>query len=125
MSFDIFLQRFDDVPADDAAIDALVERAATSIEREGTSRRVATEDGGAEIYGDARDGLMFTNASGEVVFDLIVEVARAAGWVILPGDCGTVVVGKPDPASLPDFLPEPVVEITTGSELIAHIEATP
>jgi hypothetical protein len=55
-----------------------------------TRRRVAhvsTPDGDAEVYRLGGDGLMITHASGEFIWQVMVDVAVAGGYVIMPVGC--------------------------------------
>ena len=50
-----------------------------------TGWRIVTDDGEAEVYGsDPSRGFMFTHASGRRVWDVIYNLARAAGFVVIP-----------------------------------------
>lgn len=46
--------------------------------------RLRVGDGGADIY-LSDDGMMANHISGRDPWDLLVQGARAAGWVIIPG----------------------------------------
>jgi hypothetical protein len=124
VSFDIFLQRFDDAATDGSAVMSVLRPLIVDEDDEHRFRRIVTGDGDAEVYGDPASDLMFTHASGVEVWDVIVDVARAAGWVVMPVGCGTCVVDEAQRAGLPEFVPEPVVTVRSGAELIAAIKAS-
>jgi hypothetical protein len=60
------------------------------------------------------------------VWDVIVDVARSAGWVILPAapGCGTCLVDDAQLGDLPDFVPKPIVVVRSGAEFVAAIKAS-
>lgn len=124
MSFDIFLQRFDGVETDGTAVMSVLRPLLAREEPEHRYRAIVTADGGADVYGDPASGLMFNHASGVQVWDVIVDVAIAAGWVVLPVGCGTCVVNDAQRNDLPQSVPEPIVTVHSGAELIAAIKAS-
>lgn len=129
MSFDIFLQGFHAGNA--ASADETATRAVLAvldplvIHRAGHSARIATSDGEADVYGidDPSSGLMFSHASGRQVWGVIFDVARAAGFVVLLGGCGTGLIDEATIAELPDGLPEPIVVIRSGADLLDLVES--
>lgn len=125
MSFDIFLQGFRDGDAASGDSDAAMAVLAPFVTSgDDTGWRIATEDGEAEVYGgDPSRGFMFTHASGRRVWDVIYEVARAAGFVVIPGGCATCVVDSATIAHLPKGLPEPIV-VTSGEQMIEIVESS-
>ncbi|MCE5289150.1 MAG: hypothetical protein LLG14_07880 [Nocardiaceae bacterium] len=68
-------------------------------------------------------GMMANHVEGRDPWDLLVSGARAAGWVILPTGCPTLVTDTEQFAHLPEALQEGAVLVTTGAELLAVIEA--
>ena len=48
--------------------------------------RIATADGEADIYGvdDAATGLMVNHLSGTAAYALLYDIARSAGFVVIP-----------------------------------------
>lgn len=120
MSFVIFLQRFDD---DTSAVSSAVRTVLAPFINalEGAFARITTEDGEADVYGIGTDHLMINHASGKHIWQILIDVARAAHMVIIPIGCPTCVV---DPAmidSLPDELRQDVVRVTSGHELLTMI----
>lgn len=125
MSFDVFLQAFRDEgagAADPAVIEAAL--AAYIAVRDGDFARLVTQDGDAECYGLGRGSLMVTNAGGEAIWDLVVEVARAAGLVILPVGCSVCVIDPGDRRHLPLELQGNVVTVQSGADLLTAIRTT-
>lgn len=82
-----------------------------------------TDDGEADVYGLATcDALMFSHVSGRAVWDVIVEVAAAASYAILPDD-GPACVTSPDLlADLPGDLRADARVVGSGAELLAVIQ---
>ena len=106
VSFDIFLQRFrhgEPAAADSSAVlDTLKPYAAHD------DKMLVTADGDAAIYGLDDPGaghLMINHAGGRVIWDVIYELALAAGFVIMPVGCGTLVPGAKLIPHLPPELP--------------------
>jgi hypothetical protein len=122
MSFDVFLQAFRDGGAgraSDGAVLEILEPLVTS-RREGWAR-VATVDGESDVFGidDAGSGLMFVNPQGLVIWDVMVDIAKAAGFVVMPIGCGTCIVDERIVSDLPEGIPKPVVMVRSGAELAA------
>jgi hypothetical protein len=119
VSFDVFLQGFqngDGAPgrpreADDAL------RPYVRVDSAGHTKLI-TEDGEAEVYGVGTDELMLTHISGRRLWDVIVDVARAGDWAILPGDCPTCVPTADMIAHLPDELREDAVVVASGADVL-------
>ena len=87
---------------------------------------LVTTDGGAAIYGLGDPGaghLMINHAGGLVIWDVIYEVARAAGFVIMPVSCGTLVPGAELIPHLPPDLPEPVLQVGSGKDVLAALQS--
>ena len=126
MGFDIFLQGFagGDASTAGAAAAERVLRPYLVGEADESFARVATDDGGAEVYGLGTDSLLVSRPSGERVFDLLVEVAALAGWAIMPVGCATCVTDEAAIRELPDELRDDVVLVRSGGELMDVIERT-
>jgi hypothetical protein len=127
MSFDVFLQGFrngDSANGDGAevrkALDPFI------MESGETWARVTTADGGAEAYGldDVSTGLMFTHLSGREIWDVVFDVARAGGFVVMPVGCPVGVLDEGDIEDLPASLVEDAgaVVVTTGADLLQLVE---
>jgi hypothetical protein len=85
--------------------------------------RVQLADGEADVYGVGRSSLMVNHAAGEQIWDLLVTVAVAAGWVIMPVGCPVCVVADEHAADLPDELRADVVVVRSGAELLQVIRS--
>lgn len=85
---------------------------------------IQTDDGTADVYGvDTPDrGLMFNHVGGRTAWDVIYAVADAAGFVVMPVGCGTLLVDEATRRELPDGIPEPVVPIRSGADILSAIE---
>lgn len=126
MGFDIFVQGFKDGDAATgdgeaalAVLDPLISL------REKTRARISTGDGEVEVFGidTAAWGLMFSRPQGRQAMDLIYEVARRAGFVILPVGCGTLLTDETVRRELPSDVPEPIVHVSSGNDIVAAIRA--
>ena len=79
-------------------------------------------DGEADIY--LNDGRMMANhISGHGPWNLLVEGARAANWVILPMGCPTCVTQLGQREELPRELNDDLVVIDTAADLLRVIES--
>jgi hypothetical protein len=124
VSFDIFFQRFENGEAarGDASVALAVLEPLVRERAEGWAR-IVTADGEADVYmSDPASGLMVNHASGRDVWDVMFELARATGFVVMPIGCGTCVVDESSKADLPDGVPEPIVLIASGADLRAAVE---
>ena len=84
----MFLQRFGDSPGDSGAGLRVLEPLLVSPPSDGYGL-VRTADGDADVYGLGTDSLMFTHASCRQVWQVMVDVAHAAGYAIMPVGCPT------------------------------------
>jgi hypothetical protein len=80
-------------------------------------------DGSADVYLDG-DSMMANRISGEQPWELLVEGARAADWVILPVGCPTCITDEAQRVHLPKGLDEDVVLVSTGDELLQVIRSS-
>lgn len=79
-------------------------------------------DGTADVYlGD--EDMMANHVSGEAPWGLLVEGARAAGWVVLPTGCSACITYEAQRAHLPEALAGDAVLVTTGAELLRAIRS--
>ena len=87
---------------------------------------IRTSDGGADVYGltDPDADLMFNHASGRAVWNVMFELARAAGFAVLPIGCGTCVVDEAHRDRLPAGMPEPIHLVTSGAELLSVVTSS-
>ena len=125
MSYDIFLQRFKaGESVDGGAEEAQAILAAYIVGApDGGYARLRLSDGEADVYGLGEDSLMVNETSGEQIWQVIVDVARASGQVILPLGGRTCVLDESMLAELPDFLRIGVMVVTSGPELLAALRS--
>lgn len=125
MSFDIFLHRFvgGDISEGDARfaqayLDPMITR------RDESWARLETVDGEADLYGYNSLGshLMITHASGRAIWDVMFELARIAGFAVMPVGCGTCITDATDPSDLPPEVPRPITVIRSGQDLLDAVE---
>jgi hypothetical protein len=120
VSFDIFLKSFRDGDGStgdgDAALRILDP---VIVQREIGWARIVTADGEADVYGidDAANGLMVNHASGDAVYGFLYDVARSAGFVVMPVGCPTCVVDPAMKAHLPSEIAQHAVVIESGDDL--------
>ena len=121
MSFDVYLQGFrngESADGDGAKVRAALEP--FIVDSGETSAHVAAADGGAEVHGldDPSTGLMFAHLSGRAIWDVVFDVARAGGFVVMPMGCAVGVLGEGDIEHLPASLVEDagVVVVAAGIE---------
>jgi hypothetical protein len=124
VSFDIFLQRFVNgkaVDADGDSMLAILEPLITA--RSGGWARIITADGHADVYGidDPASGLVINHASGRAVWDVVFELARAAGMAVMPVGCRTSVTDPGLIDALPAGSPRAEV-VTSGADILATVE---
>jgi hypothetical protein len=125
MSFDIFLQGFAGGEATPGRPDAAVRVLAPYFTEAPDDGFVCVQlaDGQADVYGVGRSSLMVNHAAGGQIWGLIVTVATAAGWVIMPVGCPVCVVADEQAADLPDELRTDVVVVRSGTELLQVIRS--
>lgn len=127
MSFEMFVQAFRDSDAVDLPADAfrvVWEPYVDEHEPEFQFRHVTTDDGAAELYGDA--DLMITGFSGEQVMDLIVEHLTAAGAVLLVPGVATMLVRDDQRPHLPAELRDAAVTVVgSGADIMRVLRETP
>ena len=66
-------------------------------------------------------GLMVNHAAGEQIWNLVVAIAVAAAWVIMPIGCPVCVIDADQSDELPDELRRNVTVIHTGAQLLQVI----
>ncbi|MCW5718926.1 MAG: hypothetical protein KIS68_13945 [Bauldia sp.] len=97
MSFDVFVQTFENGGA--GVADAEVIRALLApYVRGNETRRLYTTDGTAELFGWDRlsSGFMVNHAGGREIWDVLVRVAKAARPTIMPIGCPVAVTSSDD-----------------------------
>jgi hypothetical protein len=127
VSFDIFLQGFRDGDAADGDGDSALTVLEPLITRRETDWvRVTTADGGSDVFGidEPASGLMFNRISGRAIWSVIFDVARLAGFAVMPVGCSTCVPPGMAVRDLPDDLATDVQTVATGDDLRRLIGAT-
>ena len=84
----------------------------------GGCARVHTPDGEAAVYGAGRDALMINQASGQIIWQIMVDVARVADWVITPVGCPVCVLREKMINDLPAELQDDAVVVGSGAEVL-------
>jgi hypothetical protein len=126
VSFDIFLQGFRSGQAEDGDGDAAMGVIAPLIsDRAKGWVRVATDDGEADVFGvdEPSSGLMFNHVSGAAAWSLIFDVARAAGFAVMPVGCRACVVSADMLRELPEELMADALVISSGDDLLAAVQS--
>ena len=122
VSFDVFFQGFIAGEASESGGAQMREVLMPYVvDENGSSLRVRIGDGEASVYLDDA-GMMANHVSGSDPWNLLVEGAQAANWVIMPVGCPTCLTQPGQREELPDDLPGDVVVIQTGADLQALIE---
>ena len=80
-------------------------------------------DGSADVDLDEND-MMANHIAGEEPWDLLVEGAHAARWVILPVGCATCITDEAQRTHLPDGLLEDVVLVGSGPDLLRVVTSS-
>lgn len=123
VSFDVFFQRFRDGDADPGGGAEMRQVLQPFVVREEPEHHFALieyGDGSADVYLDG-DDMMVNHVSGDSPWDLLVEGARAADWVIMPAGCSTCITVEAQRAHLPEGLDEDVTLVRSGAELLSAI----
>ncbi|AYY11688.1 hypothetical protein EF847_02045 [Actinobacteria bacterium YIM 96077] len=126
MNFDIFLQRFtggDVAPTGRVATVTVLERYLADPPAGGYTE-IITRDGRADVYGLDGDGLMINHAEGRDVFELMFQVSKAAGYVIMPVGSPTCVLDESMIPHLPEVLRHDAVVVSSGDDLLRVILTT-
>ena len=79
-------------------------------------------DGSADVYLDG-DGMMVNHITGQKPWELLVEGARAAEWVVMPAGCPTCLTDEAQRIHLPEGLNDDVALVATGGDLLRVIRA--
>ncbi|ONI69083.1 hypothetical protein BWI15_20825 [Kribbella sp. ALI-6-A] len=123
MSFDVHLQRFRDGDAGRGGGEQMRDVLRPFVVREEPEHHLAVVEyggGTADVYLDG-DHMMVSRVLGDQPWDLLVEGARAADWVILPVGCPTCITDEEQRGHLPDGLDKDVALISSGVELLRVI----
>jgi hypothetical protein len=121
VSFDVFLQSFSQEGGGTAAL-SILEPFMAAPPDNGHAQLVLANDT-ADVYGLGSEGLMF-NHIGDFAWDLIVQVARAERWVIMPAGCPTCVLDQSVIAELPEELRPNAAVIGNAADLHRVIAAS-
>ena len=120
VSFDVYFQRFihgDAAPGGGERMRQILEPFIVRQEPEHHFALVKFGDGTADVYLDD-DDMMANRVSGEQPWDLLVEGAQAADWVIMPVGCATCITAEAQRSHLPPGLDEDVALVATGKDLL-------
>lgn len=119
MSFEIFFQGFLGGESSAHGGTQMREVLAPHIsEQDGAFLRVQVGDGHADIY-LSECGTMANQISGRDPWDLLVQGAQAANWVIIPAGCPTCLTQPGQHKELPEGLDDDVAVVQTGADLRA------
>ena len=123
MSFDIHVRRFRDgdiLDADAALVRSLL---APFLVEQGGGWNLRMDEADAEVYGveTLERGFMVTHVSGVALYDLVVRVAAACDFVIMPVGCPVALTSEQQRAHLPDGFDGDAVVVSSGAELIQLI----
>ena len=66
---------------------------------------------------------MINHASGAAGWEVMFRLAQRAAFVIMPVGCGTFIADESMRLHLPDEVPDPVVLIHSGSDLLSCVES--
>jgi hypothetical protein len=125
VSFDVYFQRFKDGDAAPGGGEIMRQSLQPFIVREDPERNFALVEYGAgsiDAYlGD--DSMLANHIVGDRPWDLLVEGARAAGWVILPAGCPPCITDESQRVHLPEGLDQDVVTVSSGEELLQVIRS--
>jgi hypothetical protein len=125
VSFDVFFQGF--IGAESLAgggdlVRAVLQPFVTREEPEHHFMFVETGDGTADVYLH-NDGMLANHISGDDPWDLLVQGARAAGWVIMPVGCPVCLTDEGQRSDLPESLQQEVVLVSSGMELLQAVRS--
>jgi hypothetical protein len=123
MSFDVFLQRFsggDSAAANARLILETLDAYVVGPISQGDAS-IATEDGGADVYGlGSAEGIMVNHTAGEQIWEALVKVADEAELAIVPVGRPTCVTQPLLLEELPTALRHDARVVTSGKELAAR-----
>ncbi|MEJ1113207.1 hypothetical protein WBN73_02795 [Paenarthrobacter sp. CCNWLY172] len=120
MSFDVYFQRFKDGDAAPGGGAKMYQSLQPFIVRENPERNFALVEYGAgsiDTYLDD-DSMLANHIVGDRPWDLLVEGARAAGWVILPPGCPPCITNESQRGHLPKGLDQGAVMVSSGKVLL-------
>jgi hypothetical protein len=126
VSFDVFFQRFvhgDKAPGGGERMHQVLQPFIVREDPEHHFALVEFGDGTADVYLDG-DGMMANHISGEQPWDLLVEGAQAAAWVIMPVGCPICITAEGQRSHLPAALDVDVALVGTGEDLLRVIRSS-
>lgn len=121
VAFDIFLQAFRDGGTVEADVEVILSVVDPCIRRRDEACvHVETSDGGADVYGleTSVQSLLINHASGRAIWDLIYELAQAAGLAVMPVGCPTCVTDEEALDGLPPELATSAIVVASADELL-------
>lgn len=121
MSYDVFLQSFVNGGAgggDPEAAQRVLAPHLTVADGDHGQIRVRTADGEADVY-SLGEGLMVNRASGEDIWQILVDVSAASDYAIMPVGHPVCVTRKEMIAQLPEELREGAVVVGSGEDLLS------
>ncbi len=126
MSFDVFLQAFQgghDADGDPSAVLRVLSPYFEQPPDDNAFVRLVTTDGDADVYGIGRPSaaMMWNHVAGTHAWNLMYEVAREAGLVIMPVGCPTCVCRPEQVEDLPVELRDPVRVVKSGADVLRAI----
>ncbi len=126
MSFDVYFQKFLDGEPKSGGGDRMRKVLQPYIVREEPEHRFAlVECGDGSVNVNlGGDSMMANHFFGEDPWDLLLEGARQAGWVIMPVGCPTCLTEAAQLAHLPDGLDQDVVVVGTGADLLRIVRSS-
>ncbi|MGI5524017.1 hypothetical protein ACQEUX_24215 [Micromonospora sp. CA-259024] len=125
MSYDMFVQRFEQGDAAPMAGDAFLAAFEPRVDRREPQHsywHISADDGGtANIYAaladDALDSLMISRFSVGAVLDLLVKFIGLADAVVLPPGCPTLLAHEGQRHHLPEELRADAVVVQAGADV--------
>lgn len=123
MSFGIFLQAFAGGQAAAGRPDGAFRTLEPYLDASPAdgSARVVMPDGAAEVFGIGSTGLMVNHASGEHIWQLLVDVAAAGDYAIMPVGCPVCLVREDMKDDLPEALRADAVVVRSGPDVMSVV----
>lgn len=120
MSFDIFLQAFAGGQAAAGRPDEAFRMLEPHLDRSPADgfAHVTTPDGAADVFGIGTTGLMINHASGESIWQLVVDVAGAGDYAIMPVGTPVCIVREDMKDDLPAALRVDAVVVRSGADVM-------
>jgi hypothetical protein len=80
--------------------------------------RLATPDGDADVFGIGSSGLMINRASGEFIWQLLIDVAVAGDYAIMPVGRPVCLVREDMKDDLPEEMRADAVVVRSGTDVM-------